>query len=481
MTDIQTSSQPRKLKVCLTDFDSNKDIEVRLFLSHLTPRDLEIFEEILLGSVTIPIHTLSADLGLSFIQMREALEKLSESLLFTIKDDTIYVDKERRKYFELNLLRFEEGFKPDLEFFRGLLRHVPIHVLPIWYLLPRNVSDIFDALVEKYFMTPTVYERHLKTAPFENPLLAEVAKKLESSNSKLDAQSLCDDFGLDARGLQELALLSELSLVAYLAYEKKGDSFTPVFLPLKEYSDYQKCKERFSPSTSNKEAQTKDIFQMRPIEFAFVKDMSKILELTKTESLEVDDHQNLSEESIQIISRSLEKMPPLSKDNLSEQTAYFKHLLHNLLALDILSIKDGQLISSSAEPRWIELSLEDQGFCLLSRFRAERIKKCASNEKSAREAEKAISQAIDHNWISFENFMKGAIIPFRPEIDVCITKTGKRWTFALPTYEEEEVALMKTTLFEGLFEAGIVEIGLDINAKEMCFKVTAFGEAMFGS
>jgi len=481
MNDIQTSSQPRKLKVSLKDFDSDKDIEARLFLSHLTPKDLELFEEILLGSVTIPIHTLSADLGLSFVQTRQALDKLVASRLFKIEEDTIHVDKERRKYFELNLLRFEEGFKPDLEFLRGMLRHIPIHVLPIWYLLPRNASDIFDALTEKYFMTPTVYERHLKTAPFENPLLAELAKKLESSNSKLEAQSLCDDFGLDARGLQELALLSELSFVAYLAYEKRGEEFSPVFLPIKEYSDYQKRRERFSPSASNKEAETKSIVQMRPIEFAFVKDMSKILNLAKTESLEVDDHGDLSKESIQIISRSLEEMPLLSPDNLSQQAAYFKHLLSRLLVLDILSIKDGQLVASSAEKRWNELSLEDQGFCLLSRLRPYRMEKCNSCEKGAREAEKAISQAIGHDWVFFDNFMQGAIIPFRPEIDVQITKTGKRWTFALPIYEDHEVDLMRTTIFEGLFEAGIVDIGLDTKTQEPHFKVTAFGEAMFGT
>lgn len=477
MSEIQSTPTQRKLKVSLEDYDYGRDISGREFLAQISPSDLVIFEEILLGSIKRPIHALSADLGVSLPELHEALERLTPSKLFKLQDDTLTLDKERRKYYELNIERLGENFRPDLEFVRGLLKQVPIHSLPIWYLLPRNVSDIFESLTEKYFLTPAVYERHLAAAPLENPLLSEVAKRLlKSPNSKLEASALCKDFGLSSEAFHKLCLELELNFIGFLIFEEEDGHFIPKLTLLKEYTDYVQKKQKLLPKSS----EPLPIDELRPIEFAFVKDMSKVAELSKTHGLELNVDGNLTKESIQIISRSLEKMPELSPTTLDTQAAYFNRLVSRLTTLDILAIKDGELVSGASEARWNELSLDDQGFCLLSRLREARATACGFQEKSAREAEKATAQAIGHSWISFEAFMEGAIIPLRPEIDVRITRQGRRWHYALPSYTEAEIALMKKTLFEGLFEAGIVALGTHQETKKTYFKVTPFGEAMFG-
>ena len=477
MSEIQSTPTQRKLKVSLEDYDYKRDISGREFLSQILTGDLEIFEEILLGSIKRPLQSLSADLGMSLPELTEALERLLPSQLFKIEADALILDKERRKYYELNIERLNDNFAPDLEFVRGLLKQVPIHSLPIWYFLPRNVSDIFESLVEKYFLTPAVYERHLTAAPLENPLLSEVAKRLlNSPNFKLEARALCKDFGLSSEAFHKLCLELELNFIGFLTFEEKEASFIPKLTLLKEYTDYLKKKQTLLPKSSD----PLPIEELRPVEFAFVKDMSKIVQLAKSHGLELNTDGNLTKESVQIISRSLEKMPELTPSSLDEQAAYFNRLVKRLTTLDVLAIKDGELVGGSSEARWNELSLDDQGFCLLSRLREARAQACGFQEKSAREAEKATAQAIGHSWISFEAFMEGAIIPLRPEIDVRITRQGRRWHYALPSYTEAELALMKKTLFEGLFEAGIVALGTHRETKKTYFKVTPFGEAMFG-
>lgn len=477
MSEIQSTPTQRKLKVSLEDYDYSRDVSGLDFLAQISASDLVIFEEILLGSIKRPIHSLCADLGISQPELHAAIERLAPSGLFKFESEALILDKERRKYYELNIERLGENFSPDLEFVRGLLKQVPIHSLPIWYLLPRNVSDIFESLTEKYFLTPAVYERHLAAAPLENPLLSEVAKRLlNSPNFKLEVSALCKDFGLTPEAFYKLCIELELNFICFLVFEEEEGLFVPKLTLLKEYTDYLEKKQKLLPKSSK----PLPIKELRPIEFAFVKDMSEVAQLAKSHGLELLADGNLTKESIQIISRSLEKIPELSPSTLDEQAAYFNRLVKRLTTLDILAIKDGELVAGSSEARWGELSLDDQGFCLLSRLREARAEACGFQEKSAREAEKATAQAIGHGWISFEDFMEGAIIPLRPEIDVRITRQGRRWHYALPSYTEAEVSLMKKTLFEGLFEAGIVALGTHQETKKIYFKVTPFGEAMFG-
>src|SRR5574338_19380 len=97
-------SPARKNKVNLADYNCQQDIENRILMSDFSTLDIEVLEEILYSPLKI------------------SLKKLSLTGLVSIQDDAILVDKEKRKYFEFQIHRFDSQFKPDMEYIQGILR-----------------------------------------------------------------------------------------------------------------------------------------------------------------------------------------------------------------------------------------------------------------------------------------------------------------------------------------------------------------------
>jgi hypothetical protein len=58
-----------------------------------------------------------------------------------------------------------------------------------------------------------------------------------------------------------------------------------------------------------------------------------------------------------------------------------------------------------------------------------------------------------------------------------LKKTGKHWRYTLPVYSEDEKNLIKATIFEWLFETGVVATGTCLGRD--CFCVTPFGRFFF--
>jgi hypothetical protein len=55
---------------------------------------------------------------------------------------------------------------------------------------------------------------------------------------------------------------------------------------------------------------------------------------------------------------------------------------------------------------------------------------------------------------------------------------GKRWKYVTPVYSEQERGLMEMTIFERLYQLGMVATGTH-NGKK-CFCVTTFGAMALG-
>src|SRR5690242_19541988 len=153
MLDLQTQ---RKTKIVLADYDYRRDLENRLLMSRFSDFDVLVLEELLYSSVHISIHKMARSLELEEKILLEILLNLSKTGLLSINGDHVEVDKDMRKYFETQILKFEEDFKPGVDYLLSMLRKVPIHVLPAWYSVPRTSNNIFDSIIERYLSTPQV-------------------------------------------------------------------------------------------------------------------------------------------------------------------------------------------------------------------------------------------------------------------------------------------------------------------------------------
>ena len=155
MTELVVS---KKNKINLSDYPYQKDIENRLFLSQFSLLDHALMEEILFSPLQISFPKFLKNLGKEEKEVVACLEKFERIGLVKIVDNFLLIDKETRKYFESQFAKFEEDFKPDMEFLQSLLRKVPIEVLPSWYAISRTSNHIFSSIIEKYLLTPQIFQ-----------------------------------------------------------------------------------------------------------------------------------------------------------------------------------------------------------------------------------------------------------------------------------------------------------------------------------
>ena len=273
----------RKNKISLEDYDFKQDIENRLLMGQFTSTDLEILEEILYSSIKIPVRKLAKCVGLSESEVFPILDKISKTGLFAFEDDSIVVDKEMRKYFEGQVLKFDPDFKPGMEFLQGLLRKVPIHVLPVWYSIPRTSNNIFDSLVEKYLLTPQIFHRYLMELNFPNPILSSIVQEVYSASEfKVNGKYLMAKHGISHEQFEEFLLQLEFHFACCLGYEKIDDEWQEIVTPFfewREYATFLNSTEVPSITSANK------VIRHRPHDFSYIQDLSHILSMTKKQPL----------------------------------------------------------------------------------------------------------------------------------------------------------------------------------------------------
>lgn len=469
-------SSSRKNKISLEDYNYKQDIENRLLMAQFVCNDLTVLEEILYSSIKIPIRKLAKNTNLSEEELMPILEKLSKTGLFAFEQDSIVVDKDRRKYFESQVMKFDPDFKPGMDYLQCLLRKVPIHVLPIWYSIPRTSNNIFDSLVEKYFLTPQIFQRYLSELHFSDPILMGIVDCVYNSKElKVYGKDLIEKFGISREQFEHYLLQLEFHFVCYLSYEKIDDAWVEIVTPLQEWREYAIfLQNTHTPSISEQDS----VQRNRKEDFAFIADLSHLLSLAKKQPLHLSQDKNkqlvLVEPSVSLVASKLQDIDIQNLD-------YIHKLIVKLRQLKLADVVDNRLYALENANDFLDMRLENRALFLyrhpLNRFFGPHIAEMIT-DRNLREAEKSIQRVIHSGWVYFDDFAKGVIAPLGEDSIVTLKKQGKIWKYALPSYTEEELALIKATVLEWLFELGVTAAGKH-NGKE-CFTVTSFGQSLFG-
>ncbi len=434
-------TSPKKHKINLADYNSRQDIALRTFLADFTPFDVDVLEEILFSPLRIIPKKLARSLDVSEQAIRPVLQKLVKVGLLSQDAEAFLADKELRKYFEFELQRFSAEFKPDMEFLQGLLHKVPIHVLPLWYSIPRSSSNIFESIVEKHLLSPQIFQRYLHELHFANPLAHTIMQEvLSAEGSKVSSSDLIAKYNLSRETFEEIMLLLEFSFVCCVRYVREDDHWEEIITPFYEWSQYLE----FLKSTDAHTLAQGSIQRKHASDFAFVEELEALL-----------------------------LKPQLKKGN--------GHLIEKLKLVKLVEEIEGRLSATEAAKEWLDMSLENKALYLYrhphNQILRTRISSEIATERNIREAEKAIKRVLHRGWILFDEFFRGVLVPLSESSVIVLQRTGKHWKYTTPVYSEEEKVFLHAIAFEWLFECGITAPGV-FQGKE-CFSVTPFGRFLF--
>jgi DNA-binding Lrp family transcriptional regulator len=469
-------NSPRKNKISLEDYDYKQDIENRLALGQFASKDIDVLEEILYSSITIPIRKIAKSTDLEEEEILPILEKMSKTGLFAFEDDSIVVDKEMRKYFEAQILKFDPEFKPGMEFLQSILRKVPIHVLPLWYSIPRTSNNIFDSLVEKYLLTPQIFHRYLNELNFSDPILAGIVEDVyKAPELKLYGKDLIEKYGITREQFAEYLLLLEFHFVCCLSYEKVEDKWQEVVAPLYEWREYS----TFLANTEITPIATPDqVTRLRPQDFSYLQDLSHILSMAKKQPLSLDKRLIPNKTALGALAAKIEGFD----ENDPKFIDYIDRLINKLRQLKLADVVDDRLYALEGANDFLDMRPENRALFLyrhpLNRLVSPQVSADILTDRNLREAEKSILRVLNSGWVYFEDFTRGVIVPLGENSTVMLRRQGKTWKYSLPSYTEEELALIKASVLEWLFEIGVTAVG-EHNGKE-CFTVTPFGQSLFG-
>ncbi len=476
-------STAKKNKINLADYNSAQDIQSRAILSDFSLFGLEVLEEILFSPLKTSVKKISRSIDCAESDLDAILAKLSTCALLERQGDVLIVDKERRKYFELQITRFEEGFKPDMEFLQTLLKQVPIHVLPIWYAIPRATNNIFESIVEKHLLTPQIYHRYLMELTFTDPVLSSILRDvLSSPELKVSSSDLIAKYNLARADFDEIMLQLEFHFICYVSYQREEDHWHEVVTPFHEWREYTLF---LQDTEANSIEQEDHVFCHRPADFSFVQDMGVILTLSKQKPIALETAQGASHSPLSpTLARSLAHHIGLESDSPEElrfAQEYISRVIEKLLLVRLADRIDGKLYALENANDWLDLDLETRAIYLyrhpLNRLLNDALPLALCNERNIREAEKAVKRLLNKGWVYFDDFIQGALVPLNENSVVMLKKSGKQWKYTLPQYTDDERALIKATAFEWLFECGITTPG--IHEGRDCITVTPFGRIFF--
>lgn len=452
-------SPARKNKINLADYNCAQDIQNRILMSDFTPTDLEVLEEILFSSIKISYRKLQRSLDMDEAVLGPILHRFSQAGLLAFEGDAITVDKEMRKYFEFQIQRFDAEFKPDMEFAQALLRKVPIHVLPTWYSLPRSSNNIFESIVEKYLLSPQMYQRYLQDLNFGDAKIQGILDDvLSSPEQKIHSSDLIAKYNLTRAEFEEIMLLLEFNFALCISYQKEDDHWLEVATPFHEWAQYLQFLKKTDTPLLPRSAK---IIKKRENDYAFLEDAAAFLAAAKKKGFSVDG--------------------PRPAELMDVTEDYYKHLIEKLRIVRLIEEADGkvQLLPNAAE--FLEMNYESKALYLyrhpFNRLLSTPHLGKVANDRNIREAEKSVRRVLRGGWVFLDDFLKGVIVPLSENSVISLKKTGKQWRYTLPVYSDEEKELICATIKEWLFETGIVSVGV-CDGRD-CFAVTSFGRFFF--
>jgi hypothetical protein len=451
----------RKNKIELKEYEYSNDIQNRVIMSEFTPLDIEVLEEILYSSIRIPLSVLETNLGLESDELAPILERLSKTGLLTVGADHVSVDKEMRKYYEFQVLKFEEDFKPGMDYLQGLLRKVPIHILPLWYSISRTSNNIFESIVEKYLETPQVFQRYLMDLHFSDPIQKGILSALyKSPNYEIDAADMIQKFSLTQEEFEEHMLHLEFSFVGCVKYVKEKNVYRQVITPFHEWRQYLCHVRDTEPSTFIDEDQVE---LDKEGDFPIAREMSALLEAAGDKPITRD-----------LIPHVQKKCPNFDEDD-------FSYYLEKFCKLNLVAQNGDQFFCTSDAVTWLNMDLVDRGLYLyrhpLNTLDNARLPKELCQHRLVRDAEKSLTRVAQSGWVFVDEFLKGIFIPLKEEHQIKLVCHGRTWKYQLPQYTNEELSFFKAVIQDWLFEVGITILGT-VNGRE-CFRLSPLGQDLF--
>ncbi|HEX4840172.1 MAG TPA: hypothetical protein VFU89_07005 [Rhabdochlamydiaceae bacterium] len=459
-------TQHKKNKITLSDYNYRRDIENRLLLASFTAFEIAVLEEILYSPIKASIRKIAKNIEKTENEIVPILEILCQTGLFIIEGDSIVVDKETRKYFETEIEKFAPDFCPGMEFLQNILKKVPIHLLPIWYSIPRTSNNIFESLVEKYLHTPQIFQRYLLELTFGDPSLSAIAQDLfRSPTLTLSAKDVMKKYELSREKFEENMLILELHFVCCVKFQPSSCGWEETVAPFHEWREYLTF---LKATTTEPITDTAKIERFRSHDFAFIEDLTAILQLVKKQSTP------LNPKGYAIMAARLQESPP--------NPQYLDQLITKLQLLKLAEVVDDKLQATEPAAQWLEMRIENRTLYLyrhsLNKIQSVQLPPHLTTEKVIHDAEKAILRVLHTGWVFYDEFEKGVIVPFAEHTAATLKKCGKGWKYALPDYSPEEKTLIRAIVFEWLFEAGITAVGT-YQGRD-CFTVTVFGQSLFG-
>jgi predicted transcriptional regulator len=469
----------RKNKINLSDYDYQDDVKIRLLFATFTEIDLEVLEEILYNSIQFSLDQLLQNLSYREQEITPSLIKLEAAGLFERTAHLIIVNKDKRKYFELQLERFDENFEPGMDLLQNLLKRVPIQVLPNWYHIPRHSNNIFESLIEKYLTTPAIFQRHLLELSSSGDLLWQIASDVFGSpDFEVLSQTIREKYSLSEADFEEIVLLLEFNFTCCLSYRKDGNRWQEIVTPFHEWKQYLKFLQNAAP----KEYPHQVVTALRPNEYGFSKDLAEILMLIDREPSHFSLKGNKWELDPKIASLLITNFPHDHKSlKLPSFSTYIDRLIEKIVLLGFVQKQSSQILLTETAFEWLELGKQEQAIAIFKHpFHQVRLTQTLAeihSDRNIHEVENSLTVITQFGWVLFDDFIKGTAIALKEEKKVRLKKEGRKWRYSIPTYSEVERSYIEIVIFHYLFESGIVSLGL-ING-EIGFRVTELGSSLF--
>jgi hypothetical protein len=441
----------RKNKIVLSDYPYHRDMEHRLLFANISSIDVMLLKELFHYSLVIPLTKLSEELELSETCILDRLAKFAPLLQMRLEGSCLILDKERRRYFETEMEKFDAKFQPGMEYLQELLKKVPPFVLPIWYQLPRQCERIFSTIIDKFFVNPKIYQLYLKELQFNQPTPRMILEAvLAAPDYKVDAISLMKSLSLTPHQFHEAVLLLEFHLACCLSYECVGEEWRQIVTPFQEWRDYLLFhRDTAAPSISDPGL----IRRTHPNDFGFVEDLSLLLQRLKRGPVRV-----VKEEMGWTMDR--EELMTLFPHQPS--SSYVHSLIAKVLLMHLADIEKTTLHILERAEEWLMHDVPTKAMTMT---------------RHPIQVEKGLRRVLQSGWVYVSDFLRGFTGIFRDKEPIVLKNIGRQWRYQLPSYNEEELILIQTTLCHRLFEAGIVATGVHEGCP--CFCVTPFGQSLF--
>ncbi len=481
MLDVTFS---KKNKVNLKDYDYQRDIKNRLLMSNFSPEDIEVLEEIIYSPTKFQVSSLVEQLDKPKEKICASLDRLKQTQLFKLDGDTVTVDKELRKYFENQIVKFQEGFNPGMEFLQTLLKKVPIHVLPTWYPIPRTSNNIMDSLIEKYLITPQTFQRYLTELTFGDEMLTKIIEDLFHSDSyKVYSAEIKSKYGLDDETFEEYMLNLEFHFIGCLSYERQESEWVEVVTLFREWKDYLSFMKESRPKGIKEDS---EVQRVRPSDFSFIQDMASLLSLSADSPIALT--LNRKEEwipekgSVKKIAKQCQSFDLESEEGQSFFYDYMGKVINKLISMKLAAIENRHLVVRNEANEWLSLPLDKRALntyrFTLHSYPFSEFSEEICTERNIREIEKSVQRIAGTSWVLCDEFMRGIIAPISERSKMVLQKQGRYWKYSTPNYSEEEQDLIRLVTCDWLFEAGIIALG-SYQGRE-CLRLTPLGESMFG-